>query len=75
MNRGAERLRELLGERGAPANLAKKLDVDPAMVSRWMSGDRAPDTTYRAKLEDELGIGWRSWDEKLDDAPATEKAS
>jgi transcriptional regulator with XRE-family HTH domain len=75
MNRGAERLRELLGERGAPAKLAKKLGADPAMVSRWVNGDRTPDTIYRAKLEDEFGIGWRSWDELVEEVPATERAS
>jgi transcriptional regulator with XRE-family HTH domain len=76
MNRGAVRLKELLGERGAPARLAKELDVDPAMVSRWMNGLVSPDTTYRAKLEDEYGIGWRLWDDKLEEQPAdTERAS
>ena len=72
MNRGAIRLNELfpaLLESGKPdrkrqARIAEEVDVDQSTVSRWLSGDRKPDSEMRALLEDLYGIGWRLWDEE-----------
>lgn len=72
MNRGAERLRELLKERGDQQRLADKLGADAAAVSKWLKGTHTPDPKRRAQIEDEYGIGWRLWDEEL--PPDTERA-
>lgn len=74
MNRGALLAQEKLHERGKKAALAKELEVDPGVVSRWLSGERTPDTVQRAHLEDKYGIGWRLWDEEVEEAaPASER--
>lgn len=73
MNRGAVVAREKLQARGEKAKLAKALGIGQDLVSRWLSGDRVPDTKQRAHLEDLYEIGWRLWDEPLDDAPASER--
>ena len=65
MNRGAQRLKERLSGRGDKKKLADLLEVDPPLVSHWLSGDRKPTTKQRAQLEDEYGIGWRTWDEEV----------
>jgi transcriptional regulator with XRE-family HTH domain len=64
MNRGAQRLRKAL-KRGDQAELARKLKVDPAAVSKWLKGTHTPDAKFRAGIEDEYGIGWRLWDQKV----------
>jgi transcriptional regulator with XRE-family HTH domain len=63
MNRGALALKKALNKRGARAKLAKALEIWPAVVSRWLSGDRTPDTVQRAYIEDEYGVFWRLWDQ------------
>ena len=66
MNRGAEKLADVLKERGSKADLARRLNVEPYQISHWLKGgDRKPDTIQRAWLEDNIGIGWRLWDEEL----------
>lgn len=63
VNAGVKRLRELVGtERGGITALAAKLGVDHSLVSRWVAGERLPDTRNRALLEDLLEISWREWD-------------
>jgi transcriptional regulator with XRE-family HTH domain len=62
-NKGALLLREKLGAHGARAALAKELEVGPDLVSRWLSGERVPNTLHRRRLEDEYGISWRLWDD------------
>lgn len=76
MNRGAARLRELLDERGrgAQAHLAKTFGVGAELMSRWATGQRIPGTEHRARLEDELGIGWRLWDQEVSSVPANDTA-
>ena len=63
-NEGAEGLREKLDAlpRGARIELAQDLDVDPGMVTRWLSGHRRPDPIQRAHIEDKYQIFWRLWD-------------
>lgn len=77
MNRGAERLREALSERGDQQRLAERLKVDPAALSKWLAGKHKPDARFRAQIEDEYAIGWRLWDEETEDdvPPDTERAS
>ena len=78
MNRGALVAREKLGPRGLKAKLARDLEIGQDLVSRWLSGERVPDTKQRAFLEDEFGIGWRLWDEeetKPEDPPEEPPAS
>lgn len=71
MNRGGEKLAERLVGHGAKTALAKRMGeatgrpVELYRVSHWIRGDRKPDTRQRAWLEDELGIGWRLWDQEV----------
>lgn len=65
-NKGALLLRAKLEAHGARAALAKSFDVGPDLVSRWLSGERVPNTLHRRRLEDEYGISWRLWDDALD---------
>lgn len=65
MNRGAAKLRKCLAERGSKIALAKGVGVKPYQVSHWLSGQRRPNTFERAWLEDNMGIGWRLWDEPV----------
>jgi DNA-binding transcriptional regulator YdaS (Cro superfamily) len=67
MNRGAQALREVLAQkgRGSAHQLAKRLGVDDAAVSKWLKGDIRPATKHRAIIEDEHAVGWRLWDEEL----------
>lgn len=76
MNRGALKLKERLAERGEKKKFADWLTtkapdgskVDPPMVSHWLSGERKPTPQQRAQIEDEYGIGWRTWDDELNAA-------
>jgi transcriptional regulator with XRE-family HTH domain len=45
--------------------LAGKLGVDPAAVCKWLKGKHVPAARFRAKIEDEYGIGWRLWDQEV----------
>lgn len=71
-NHGARRLREL----GLTATkIMQEIDApDHGMVSRWCRGVRKPDTTWRAKLEETYGVGWKLWDEDIaaSEEPPTE---
>jgi len=75
MNRGAIALRLRLSKRGARSRLAESLDLDLAIVSHWLSGDRRPDAKNRARIEDGWQIPWRSWDDDVtpEDVPVVEK--
>jgi transcriptional regulator with XRE-family HTH domain len=64
MNRGAQRLRKAV-PRGEQTKLAGKLGVDPAAVCKWLKGKHVPAARFRAKIEDEYGIGWRLWDQEV----------
>jgi ribosome-binding protein aMBF1 (putative translation factor) len=66
-NRGALRIKELNPGRGGAAAVAKKLDVDASVATRWFSGARRPDTKMRAALEREYGIGWMLWDDEVEE--------
>jgi len=68
MNRGAQKLRDRLEERGEKKKFAEWLGVDQPMVSHWLSGERKPTPQQRASIEDEYGIGWRTWDDESDSA-------
>lgn len=66
-NRGATRIKELNPGRGGAAAVAKRLEIDASVASRWFSGERRPDTKMRAQLEREYGIGWQLWDEDCEE--------
>lgn len=66
-NEGARELRRRYPERGGTAEVARLVDADPSAVSRWFSGERAPDTKMRAVIEEKLGIDWRLFDHEVDD--------
>ena len=68
MNRGASLARRKLRKRGAKAELARALDVPPDRVSRLLNGERLPNWKERAYFEDNLGIGWRLWDQPVSKA-------
>lgn len=68
VNKGALLLQEKTKERGAKANLARDLQVEPDVISRWLSSDRVPSPLHRRKLEDDYGISWRLWDDAADSA-------
>jgi transcriptional regulator with XRE-family HTH domain len=65
-NEGARELRRLYPARGGSAEVARLLDADPSAVSRWFSGERAPDTKMRAALEERLGVDWRLFDRECE---------
>jgi transcriptional regulator with XRE-family HTH domain len=65
-NEGARELRRLYPARGGSAEVARLLDADPSAVSRWFSGERAPDTKMRAALEEKLGVDWRLFDREIE---------
>lgn len=67
-NQGAVALDRWLAAkgRGAASALSVELDVTPAMVSGWRSGDKRPVAKYRLQI-DALGItGPLSWDEPVE---------
>jgi ribosome-binding protein aMBF1 (putative translation factor) len=65
-NKGALLLQEKTKERGGKADLARKMEVEPDVVTRWVNGDRIPNTLHRRQLEDDFGISWRLWDDESD---------
>lgn len=69
MNRGQQLFLEKTAQRGDKARIARDLNVDPAKVTRWGTGEKKPDPLERAWLEDNLGIGWRLWDEDASGLP------
>jgi len=77
-NRGAQLLRALPPEKGAVQRVAELCDVDHSVASRWRSGDRTPETRFRVRMLDELGISLLAWEEpalpEVDAQPDTERA-
>lgn len=69
--KGSEELARLLARHGAMSDLAKKLGVNPSMVSRWAAGDRVPRTSTLARIEHETGIPAGDWVTLLGDEPDT----
>lgn len=59
---GQRVLRKRLAKRGKAAELARKIGVDPGVVSHWKAATRKPSSSYRDVLQDELGINRRLWD-------------
>lgn len=57
-----ERLKDALAERGAAARLASELGIDPSLVTRWVQGQRRPNTAQRVHIEQEFGIPILDWD-------------
>lgn len=58
----AERLRLRLEEKGwSRLRLCEAVDVSPAVVSRWLSGDRTPSLEMACRLEAALGIPVEAW--------------
>jgi transcriptional regulator with XRE-family HTH domain len=76
ISKGAAALARLCeqAEKGQ-VEIATRLGEHQSLVSRWAAGERVPSAQRRTKLEDALGIEWRSWDEPVEEAPATERAS
>lgn len=69
-NRGAQLLRQFFAGRGSQSALAGRVRLKQYQLSKFATGARIPGSIDRAKLEDELGIHWRAWDE-----PAAEEAA
>jgi len=75
ISKGSARLSSLCAPHGQVTAIAAKLDAGQSLVSRWAAGTRVPSSRWRAKMQDELGIDWRAWDEPADDVPDTERAA
>lgn len=71
-NAGARELRRLYPARGGSAEVARLCDADPSAVSRWFSGERAPDPKMRAVLQERTGIDWRLFDDDVDQSEPAE---
>lgn len=69
---GLEALRAAVGERGGQARLADELGVAPAIVSRWMNGDRVPSLDYALALQEALGIDPVLWTRDCEAPTGTE---
>lgn len=67
MNRGAKELTRLLPKHGDQARLGRKLGIADDKLSRIKNARLLPTPVQRAKLQDELGIDWRLWDEQVDE--------
>ena len=63
-----ERLGAALSERGAAAQLAKELGVDPSLVTRWVQRTRRPNTAQRVHSEQKHGIPILDWDEGFEES-------
>lgn len=75
-NEGARELRRLYPDEGGKAEVARLVNADPSAVSRWFSGERAPDPRMRAALEERTGIDWKLFDrECAHEEPETKAAS
>lgn len=65
-NRGVEALKRLMKEYSfSQADVARSLVVRPSVVSRYLSGDRTPDTARAAKMQALYGISVGLWVEGL----------
>lgn len=67
MNRGAKELAKLLPNHGDQHRLAVKLGITDDKLSRIKNARLLPTSVQRAKLQDELGIDWRLWDEEAEE--------
>jgi transcriptional regulator with XRE-family HTH domain len=43
------------------AELARRGGVPSSLLNRWMHGDRLPDVTHAARIEERLGVPCRAW--------------
>lgn len=59
---GQRLLREALKDRGASAELARRLGVAPSVVSRWLEGRQSPATKSRMEIAALHGIAVLDWD-------------
>lgn len=66
MNRGAIKLKAALKGRGAQQRLTETLEVANGVVSKWLSGHRAPSAGHRLALQELYKIPWRHWDDDVD---------
>lgn len=66
-SKGAEKLARRCQKHGQVTAIAVRLGASQSLVSRWIHGVRVPSPRWRARIQDELGIGWRSWDEPADE--------
>lgn len=60
----AAQLEQMLKARNlSQGALARSMGVEPATVSRWLSGQRAPDLRFAIWLQKEFGLdplGWKT---------------
>jgi hypothetical protein len=68
ISRGSVQLARLCEPHGQVTAIATTVGAAQSLVSRWAAGTRVPSSRWRAKMQDELGIDWRAWDEPADDA-------
>ena len=64
-NEGARKLRGLYPGRGGVKSLAEKYGVDHSVASRWLSGERAPETRFRVAIKELDGIDLLDFDERI----------
>ena len=62
-SRGSVAFTAKMPDHGDQLKMAARLNEKQDQVSRWASGDRKPSIAARAKLETEVQIPWRWWDE------------
>jgi transcriptional regulator with XRE-family HTH domain len=67
---GSRALNGFVKEHGDVKRLAEKLGCAEHLLSKWLHGKRKPTAPDRARIEDELQIGWRLWDEEDPEAKA-----
>jgi transcriptional regulator with XRE-family HTH domain len=78
VNRGARLLREAKDTAGKPISqgqIAKRLDVSQAAISQFMTSAKRPAEDMRRRLREAFAIPFEAWDEELDEAEASGKAS
>jgi transcriptional regulator with XRE-family HTH domain len=60
-NEGARALWRLIEKGATQTALAELVGVKPAVLSRWLYGDRRPELVSAVKLESRLGIAPGLW--------------
>lgn len=78
LSKGAASLAHICKQQeGGQTAVGARLGKHQSVISQWVTGERTPNAQARAKLEDEFGIDWRAWDEKLSEEPPpdTERAT
>lgn len=71
MTAGRRDLARKLEKKGwSQQELSRRLGVEPAIVSRWMSGERVPELKGALELERVLGIAPKKWLVEIDDEPS-----